>query len=115
MRAIISLIVVCGWAFMTSFSNNELSFTINHQDSEIVIVQSEEDVKHLGDKKEFKVEVSKSLNLATAKTIKKMALEKLKEKAASKGFTHLLIGESDEGMSISKRNYKVTLTGVAFK
>jgi hypothetical protein len=44
-----------------------------------------------------------------------MALDKLKKKAAAKGFTHLLIGESDEGMSISKRNYKVTLKGVAFK
>lgn len=115
MRAILSLIVVCGWIFMTGFSNNESSFTMNDQDNTIVIVQSEDDVKHLGDKKEFKVEVSKSLNLATAKTIKKMAIEKLKEKAAAKGFTHLLIGESDEGMSISKRNYKVALKGVAYK
>ena len=115
MRAILSLIVVCGWIFMTSFNNNEFSFTTNDQDNTIVIVQSQDDVKHLSDKKEFKVEVSKSLNLATAKTIKKMALKKLKEKAAAKGFTHLLIGESDEGMSISKRNYKVTIKGVAFK
>lgn len=111
MKILTTLIAIIGF----SFTFQDATLPIADQDTKIIMVESANDVKHLNDKKEFTVAVSKSLNLATSKTIKKLALEKLKAKAEAKGFTHLLIEDTESGMSISKRNYKVTLTGVAYK
>ena len=111
MKALFTILSVMLFALI---SNTTLDVT-DQDKTKIVMVESVDDVQHLSTSKKLKVEVSKSLNLATAKTIKKMALDQLKAKAIAKGYTHLFIEHSKAGMAISKRNYRVTLKAIAYK
>ena len=111
MKALFTLITIIALALMGNVTP-EMSA---QDETKVILVESVEDVKHLNDSKALKVTVSKSLNLATSKSIKKMAIAELKAKAAAKGYTHLLIEDTKAGMAISKRNYKVVLKGVAYK
>lgn len=115
MKTLITFISVIGFVFITNTFQERTTLQDIDQETKIILVESVDEVKHLSDQKQLTVEVSNSLNLATKKTIKKKAIEKLKAKAASKGYTHLFIEETKGGMSVSKRNYKVVAKGVAYK
>lgn len=88
------------------------------QDPKVVLLKQSDNVDQFTDNESLTLEFVYGLNFAGKKKIKEMAIEKFKEMAGEKGYTHLMINEDDsykKQYEIRKRNYTVLLVGKAYK
>jgi len=94
------------------------NYNKSQNDQDIIVVSSKDDAKHLSKNEVLSLKFNHSLNLATKKKIKAMAIEEFKALAKSKGYTHLYIDEATIKPlknEIKKRDYTIVVTGTAYK
>jgi len=92
--------------------------TNKNQDPEVKLITADDTVEQFTVNKELTIKFVYGLNFAGKEKINKMVVQKFKELAGAKGFTHLRIDEDasfKKQHELRKRNYTVVLVGKAYK
>lgn len=112
----IAAILVFFVAFGTAMAQNETSTAQELTKEKVSVVYDTEDVANMEVMETLEVTMKESLNMATKSKIEKLCLEALKEEAANKGYSLIMIDENaSTKKKYNKRDYKVTLVAKAYK
>ena len=110
--AILVFFIAITGAMAQSGTNSDRELTKD----KVSVVYSSDDVSNMEVMETLEVTLKESLNMATKSKIEKLCLDALKEEAANKGYSLIMIDETaSTKKKYNKRDYKVTLVAKAYK
>lgn len=118
MKKLISLSTLLFVLSICSAQTNQFNGSEKAKNMEIIVLNNNDSTDGFIKNENLTYKFTYSLNYACKDKINSMALDKLKELASSKGYTHLLIDNEASFRrlnEIRKRNYTAIVVAKAFK